>query len=131
MTEHQLLDSNAVREKILVILSGLVRAHFLGEGSCLSGVSFENFKIERVFEEQGNRSIKGLVLVIWRLMMSIVYDFSGKNAVVTGGAGILCGEMAKALAKCGASVAIVDKNEEGAKAVIFCSILSWRYQGRG
>ena len=37
-----------------------------------------------------------------------LYDFKGKSFVVTGGAGILCGEMACALVGCGASVAILD-----------------------
>ena len=36
------------------------------------------------------------------------YDFSGKTVVVTGGAGILGGEMACALVGCGANVAILD-----------------------
>ena len=35
-------------------------------------------------------------------------NLSGKTAVVTGGGGILCGVMAKALAECGAKVAILD-----------------------
>jgi len=37
-----------------------------------------------------------------------LYDFKGKTFVVTGGAGILCGEMACALVGCGASVAMLD-----------------------
>ena len=44
-------------------------------------------------------------------------DLTGKTAVVTGGGGILCGVMAKALAQAGASVAILDLREEAAKAV--------------
>lgn len=35
-------------------------------------------------------------------------DFSGKVAVVTGGAGVLCAMFAKALARCGARVAVLD-----------------------
>jgi len=35
-------------------------------------------------------------------------DLKGKTAVVTGGGGILCGSFAKALALCGANVAILD-----------------------
>jgi NAD(P)-dependent dehydrogenase (short-subunit alcohol dehydrogenase family) len=38
------------------------------------------------------------------------YDFSGQTIVITGGAGILGGEMAKALVACGANVAILDFN---------------------
>ena len=38
------------------------------------------------------------------------YDFSGQSIVITGGAGILGGEMAKALVACGANVAILDFN---------------------
>lgn len=44
-------------------------------------------------------------------------DLSGKIAVVTGGGGILCADMAKALAKAGAKVAILDLKLESAEAV--------------
>lgn len=44
-------------------------------------------------------------------------DMSGKIAVVTGGGGILCADMAKALAKAGAKVAILDLKLEAAEAV--------------
>ncbi len=44
-------------------------------------------------------------------------DLTGKVAVVTGGGGVLCGIMAKALANSGASVAILDLREEAAQAV--------------
>jgi NAD(P)-dependent dehydrogenase (short-subunit alcohol dehydrogenase family) len=37
-----------------------------------------------------------------------MYDFSGKSVVITGGAGVLGGEIACALAGCGANVAILD-----------------------
>ena len=44
-------------------------------------------------------------------MMELPYkpDFSGKVAVVTGGAGVLCREFCKALAACGAKVAVVGR----------------------
>ena len=38
------------------------------------------------------------------------YDFSGQTIIVTGGGGILCGEMARSLFTCGANVAILDYN---------------------
>ncbi len=44
-------------------------------------------------------------------------DLKGKNAVVTGGGGVLCSAFSKALAECGAAVAILDLNEEKAKEV--------------
>ncbi len=44
-------------------------------------------------------------------------DLAGKTAVVTGGGGILCSTMAKALAACGASVAVADLRLENAQAV--------------
>ncbi|NLL84587.1 MAG: SDR family oxidoreductase [Lentisphaerae bacterium] len=44
-------------------------------------------------------------------------DLNGKVAVVTGGGGVLCGMMAKALAKCGAAVAVADLKVEAAQAV--------------
>jgi NAD(P)-dependent dehydrogenase (short-subunit alcohol dehydrogenase family) len=44
-------------------------------------------------------------------------DLSGKVAAVTGGGGVLCGSMAKALAECGAKVAILDLRKEAADKV--------------
>lgn len=38
------------------------------------------------------------------------YDFAGKTVVITGGAGVIGGEMACALAGCNANVAIVDRD---------------------
>jgi NAD(P)-dependent dehydrogenase (short-subunit alcohol dehydrogenase family) len=39
-----------------------------------------------------------------------IYDFTGKSIVITGGAGVLGGEIACALVGCGASVAIMDRD---------------------
>jgi NAD(P)-dependent dehydrogenase (short-subunit alcohol dehydrogenase family) len=44
-------------------------------------------------------------------------DFHGKTAVVTGGGGVLCAMFAKALAACGAKVAVLDLNEDAARLV--------------
>lgn len=44
-------------------------------------------------------------------------DLSGKTAVVTGGGGVLCGCMARALAECGAGVAVADLRKEAADSV--------------
>ena len=44
-------------------------------------------------------------------------DFTGKVAVVTGGAGILCREFCKALAQCGAKVAVLNRTLSKAEAV--------------
>ena len=44
-------------------------------------------------------------------------DLSGQVAVVTGAGGIICGEFAKALAECGAKVALLDINLAGAQAM--------------
>jgi NAD(P)-dependent dehydrogenase (short-subunit alcohol dehydrogenase family) len=38
------------------------------------------------------------------------YNFSGKTIVITGGTGVLGGEMACALVGCGANVAVLDRN---------------------
>jgi NAD(P)-dependent dehydrogenase (short-subunit alcohol dehydrogenase family) len=43
--------------------------------------------------------------------MSNLFSVSGKTAVITGGAGVLCGEMSRMLAKEGVKVAILDFNE--------------------
>ena len=45
-------------------------------------------------------------------------DFSGKVAVVTGGAGILCSEFCNALALCGAKVAVLNRTLSKAEAVV-------------
>jgi NAD(P)-dependent dehydrogenase (short-subunit alcohol dehydrogenase family) len=47
-----------------------------------------------------------------------MYDFSGKTVAITGGTGVLCSEIAGALAGCGAQVAILGRNEEAGKALI-------------
>jgi len=44
-------------------------------------------------------------------------DLNGKVAVVTGGGGVLCGMMAKALAECGAAVAVADLKIENAQRI--------------
>lgn len=44
-------------------------------------------------------------------------DFTNKVAVVTGGAGVLCREFCKALAQCGAKVAIVNRTLSKAQAL--------------
>ena len=43
-------------------------------------------------------------------------DFSNKTVVVTGAGGVLCSYFAKVLARAGAKVALLDLNEEAAKA---------------
>lgn len=43
-------------------------------------------------------------------------DLSGKVAVVTGAGGVLCSHLAKVLARAGAKVALLDLNEQAAKA---------------
>ncbi len=43
-------------------------------------------------------------------------DLNGKTAVVTGGGGVLCSCFAKALAACGASVAVLDLKKDAADA---------------
>jgi len=52
-------------------------------------------------------------------MMSVPFkvDLSGQVAVVTGGGGVLCSAMAKALAECGAAVAVADLKREAAQRV--------------
>jgi NAD(P)-dependent dehydrogenase (short-subunit alcohol dehydrogenase family) len=39
-----------------------------------------------------------------------MYDFTGKTAVITGGGGVLCGEMARGLAGCNANIALLDRD---------------------
>jgi len=47
-----------------------------------------------------------------------MYDFAGQTIVITGGTGILGGEIACALAGCGASVALLDRNLEPAQMLL-------------
>jgi NAD(P)-dependent dehydrogenase (short-subunit alcohol dehydrogenase family) len=46
-----------------------------------------------------------------------LYDFSNKTAVVTGGAGVLCAAMCRALAAAGAQVAVLDLNPDAANSL--------------
>ena len=50
--------------------------------------------------------------------LSMKPDLSGKVAVVTGGAGVLCSEFAKALALCGAKVAVLGRTLSKAEEVV-------------
>ncbi len=50
--------------------------------------------------------------------LSEMYDFTGKTVVVTGGAGILGGELACALVGCNANVAIMDRRPELADRLV-------------
>jgi NAD(P)-dependent dehydrogenase (short-subunit alcohol dehydrogenase family) len=43
------------------------------------------------------------------------YDFSSKIAIVTGGAGVICAALCRALAAAGAKVAVLDLNREAAE----------------
>jgi len=46
------------------------------------------------------------------------YNFKGRTAVLTGGTGVLCGEMAQALAGCGANVVLLVRDQEkGARMI--------------
>ncbi|QQS47924.1 MAG: SDR family oxidoreductase [Acidobacteriota bacterium] len=47
-----------------------------------------------------------------------MYDLSGRSYVITGGTGILCSAMAKALIGCGANVAILARNVEKGEALL-------------
>jgi len=46
------------------------------------------------------------------------YDFTDRTVVITGGGGVLCGEMACALVGCNANVAIVDRDPAMADLVV-------------
>lgn len=51
------------------------------------------------------------------MKLPVSVDLAGKVAVVTGGGGILCADMARALAASGAKVAILDLKQEAAETV--------------
>ena len=47
----------------------------------------------------------------------VSFDVSGKVAVITGGAGILCSVMAKELAEFGVKIALLDIDEKKASEI--------------
>ncbi|HEV2246384.1 MAG TPA: SDR family NAD(P)-dependent oxidoreductase, partial [Terriglobia bacterium] len=47
-----------------------------------------------------------------------MYDFTGQTVAITGGAGVLGGEIAQALVGCGANVAILDLNLDPARGIL-------------
>ncbi len=49
--------------------------------------------------------------------MSDLFDIKGKTMAITGGGGVLCGEMGRALGKAGAKIAVLDLNEDAAGQV--------------
>jgi NAD(P)-dependent dehydrogenase (short-subunit alcohol dehydrogenase family) len=49
--------------------------------------------------------------------MKSIFDVSGKVVAITGGGGVLCGTMAKALAEAGAKVAVLDLSEAAASKI--------------
>jgi len=49
--------------------------------------------------------------------LSHLFDLTGQTAVVTGGAGILCADICRALAQTGARVAILDLNQQAAETL--------------
>lgn len=51
-------------------------------------------------------------------MKGMTVDLNGKTALVTGGGGVLCSCMAKALAESGAKVVVADLKKESAEAVV-------------
>src|SRR5512147_2923794 len=53
-----------------------------------------------------------------RNKLTKLYDFGGQTVVVTGGTGVLGGEMAIALAKCGANVVILGRNLDAGQAIL-------------
>jgi NAD(P)-dependent dehydrogenase (short-subunit alcohol dehydrogenase family) len=51
-------------------------------------------------------------------LINTYYDFSGRTMAITGGGGVLCSEMALALAACGAKMAILDRDAGLAQKVV-------------
>ena len=52
-----------------------------------------------------------------RMNLPFEVDMKNKVAVITGAGGVLCSMFARALASCGAKVALLDRNEEAVKKV--------------
>ena len=49
--------------------------------------------------------------------MGVTFDIKGQSAVITGGAGVLCAAMCRALVEAGARVAVLDLRAESAEAL--------------
>lgn len=47
-----------------------------------------------------------------------LFDLAGKTALVTGGSGVLCGEMARALGRAGANVVVMARRLQGVERVV-------------
>jgi NAD(P)-dependent dehydrogenase (short-subunit alcohol dehydrogenase family) len=50
--------------------------------------------------------------------LKAMYDFSGRTFLVTGGTGVLCGEIARALAGCKANVVVLDRKVTQAEGLV-------------
>jgi NAD(P)-dependent dehydrogenase (short-subunit alcohol dehydrogenase family) len=50
--------------------------------------------------------------------ITTLYDFDGKTIAITGGGGVLCGEMARTLAGCNANIVILDRDMGLAEKVL-------------
>src|SRR5512142_3064068 len=50
--------------------------------------------------------------------LTTLYNFKDRTIAITGGAGVLCGEMACALVGCGANVVILDRDTALAEKLI-------------
>jgi hypothetical protein len=46
-----------------------------------------------------------------------LYNFTGKPILITGGGGVLCGEMARVLFECGGNIAILDYSLPAAERI--------------
>ena len=50
--------------------------------------------------------------------ISGLFDLKGRTAVVTGGSGVLCGEMSRALGRAGANVVVLARGKDAVQAVV-------------
>jgi NAD(P)-dependent dehydrogenase (short-subunit alcohol dehydrogenase family) len=51
-------------------------------------------------------------------MVSQPFDLAGRTYAITGGGGVLCGEIARALASCGPNVVILDRDLSRAERTV-------------
>ena len=65
------------------------------------------------------------------MKLTDLYSFKEFNVVITGGAGVLGGEIARALIEAGAKVAIIDREIKSAEQLIEqmgCPVRYWRWK---
>jgi NAD(P)-dependent dehydrogenase (short-subunit alcohol dehydrogenase family) len=82
-----------------------------------SGIFCRNIGSTTRIEKGVHGTSSQSVMSAERVEMGNLFDVKGKVIAITGGGGILCGEMARALGQAGAKIAVLDLSEPAATRV--------------